>query len=209
MSANLGALVASTPPSARNGYAGSAARWLATHTCDLDACGSIEFLPSYRVSSCGAVWGSGKTRGAAYREMKLTPGRGGYLWAMVRRNGKVAKVCAHRLVARAFLGAKPPGGQVRHLDGNCVNNAVSNLAWGSAAENTADRERHGRTARGEANGASRHTDAEVAAAREMLDSGVSQRAVAAAFSCSQSTVWRWRHGVRRAALLAAPPKETA
>lgn len=50
----------------------------------------------------------------------------------------------HRLVALTFIGPPPfEGAQIRHLDGNHVNNSVSNLAWGSAKENTEDRRRHG------------------------------------------------------------------
>lgn len=51
-----------------------------------------------------------------------------------------------------------PRQEVRHLDGDKRNTAPSNLVWGTARENAADRERHGRTARGLRNGA--HTKPE-------------------------------------------------
>lgn len=49
----------------------------------------------------------------------------------------------HQLVARAFIGPPPfDGAIVRHLDGDTRNNHVTNLAWGSQADNAADRRRH-------------------------------------------------------------------
>ena len=63
-------------------------------------------------------------------------------------------VPVHSMVAGAFLGPRPsPKHQVRHLDGDRMNNRATNLAWGSVQENMDDRERHGTTARGARNGA--------------------------------------------------------
>ena len=49
----------------------------------------------------------------------------------------------HRLIISAHL-ERPLNRfeHVRHLDGNCANNAVSNLAVGTAADNAADRIAH-------------------------------------------------------------------
>lgn len=49
----------------------------------------------------------------------------------------------HKLVARAFLGACPPGQEVRHLDGDQTNNNLDNLVYGSHSENERDKLRHG------------------------------------------------------------------
>jgi hypothetical protein len=57
----------------------------------------------------------------------------------------------HELVASAFIGERPSGMVVRHLDGNATNNAVSNLAYGTAVDNMRDAIRHGTTVRGELN----------------------------------------------------------
>jgi len=54
----------------------------------------------------------------------------------------------HRLVALAFIGRDSR--QIRHLDGNPLNNKVENLVYGTAKENCMDRDRHGTTQRGEA-----------------------------------------------------------
>lgn len=185
-------------PSARNDYRGSSAEWLHKHECDeCRSASPVQLEPGYVVTACGAVWGSGKTHGRAFRRLSSVNGRDGYLWVQIRRSGRNAKVCIHRAVATAYL-VKPAGTEVRHLDGNNHNNALSNLRWGTRKENADDRERHGRTAYGERNGYSRHSDADVAEAVSLLAAGANQREVAAKFSCSQATVWRWFHGQCRA-----------
>lgn len=64
----------------------------------------------------------------------------------VRINGRlhVRPQPVHRLVLIAYSEAAPcPELQVRHLNGNCLDNRLSNLAWGSAKDNAADAIRHG------------------------------------------------------------------
>lgn len=55
--------------------------------------------------------------------------------------GKTRKV--HSLVTEAFLGPRPEGLVVRHLDGDHSNNNIDNLRYGTHAENVADMIRHG------------------------------------------------------------------
>jgi hypothetical protein len=103
----------------------------------------------------------------------------------------------HRIVARAFLGAPPSAEhEVAHWDGDPTNNAVANLRWATAKENASDRERHGRTARGEGSGTARLTEELV---REIRRSGLGMRPAARAFGIPMATAWRvihnvtWRH----------------
>lgn len=51
----------------------------------------------------------------------------------------------HQLVAETFLGPRPEGAVIRHLDGNKYNSAVSNLAYASKALNEQDKVYHGGT----------------------------------------------------------------
>lgn len=44
----------------------------------------------------------------------------------------------HQLVALTFLGPRPKGQEVRHLDGNPLNNRADNLAYGTRTENIYD-----------------------------------------------------------------------
>lgn len=97
-----------------------------------------------RVLSVGSNW-----RGYGKREMKQHIDTDGYMIVRLTTNGNKRKnYRVHTLVASQFLPKKKPGQQLRHLDGNKQNNKATNLKWGTAKENAADRELHGRTSRG-------------------------------------------------------------
>lgn len=72
------------------------------------------------------------------------PVSGYYRKVVLVRDGVRHTERVHRLVALTFLGLPGEGQEVRHLDGDSLNNAVSNLQWGSKVENRADMTRHGR-----------------------------------------------------------------
>lgn len=98
--------------------------------------------------------------------------RGGYLQLSVERLG-------------AFLAPRPSlAHQLRHLNGNKLDNRAVNLAWGTAQENIDDRERHGTTARGERVGTAVLTAKEVAAIKRGLVGGASKASLARAFGVS-------------------------
>lgn len=105
----------------------------------------------YFVARDGVVFSFRKERLAPLAQQ---PDKDGYLYVLVRLStGKRRKLRVHRAVCEAFNGQKPLGKEVRHRDGNKLNNRASNLLWGTQLENAADREEHGRTARGSRNGA--------------------------------------------------------
>lgn len=89
-----------------------------------------------------------RRRGGILRAARSKGGHGrgqAYLLVnLVNAEGKSVSVRVHRAVALAFLGERPAGAEVRHLDGDAHNNRVENLAWGSHAENVQDTVRHGR-----------------------------------------------------------------
>src|SRR5690606_32157657 len=47
------------------------------------------------------------------------------------------------LVAAAFLGPRPEGSEVCHINGDPADNRVENLRYGSRSENVLDQVRHG------------------------------------------------------------------
>lgn len=61
------------------------------------------------------------------------------LWDGRRHNRTV-----HSLVAAAFLGPRPHGHEVRHLDDDKLRNHVSNLAYGTHRDNMQDAIRNGK-----------------------------------------------------------------
>ena len=97
--------------------------------------------PDYQVSNSGQVKWRERLR-------KLTPDSNGYLRVSFWECGKAVKIAVHILVAEAFLGSRPAGMVVRHMDGDHTNCAASNLRWGTPQENEADKDRHGTKANG-------------------------------------------------------------
>lgn len=71
--------------------------------------------------------------------------------------GKMNNV--HKLVLLTFVGPCPDSLQIRHLDGNKLNNNLSNLRYGTAAENYSDRILHGKSNNGSRNGRAKLTEA--------------------------------------------------
>jgi hypothetical protein len=75
--------------------------------------------------------------------------RGGILRQRINKRGYMSLVLGsethevHRLVALAFIGPRPVGHEVRHIDGDRQNARASNLAYGTRSENVLDKRAHG------------------------------------------------------------------
>jgi len=105
--------------------------------------------PGYDVTQGGLVYSNSNWRGYGRRPLRQSLNSHGYPSVRILRDGKRVHICVHVLVAREYLGPRPSAAhEVRHIDGNKLNNDVSNLAWGTRADNAVDRETHGRTSRG-------------------------------------------------------------
>ena len=96
-------------------------------------------FPDYEVSSFGQIAsikrGSRQILAGGKTEM-------GYRNVLLYTNGHRVGRRVHQIVALTFLGPRPDGLEIRHLDGDQLNNAVDNLAYGTHEENMADRRRH-------------------------------------------------------------------
>src|SRR5690606_21740498 len=94
----------------------------------------------YRVSDEGDIWSC--RRGRNLKPEVLKPG--GHLRVeLVDAEGRHARELVHRVVLRTFVGPRPEGLVVRHLDGNPKNNRVDNLKYGTVSENCLDSVAHG------------------------------------------------------------------
>lgn len=121
---------------------------------------------------------------------------------LVERDGSVTSRKPHELVLLGFRGERPEGMVCRHLDGNTRNNALSNLLWGSSAENSADMIAHGtgRTPRGTDHIRATFSEEEVLEMRVLWRSGEwSQRGLARRYGASSSAIrgavtgTTWKH----------------
>ena len=98
----------------------------------------------YEVDADGNIWSSSNWRGYGRRRLTPSPNSHGYPSVKVKTAEGMRKMLIHVAVCTAFHGRKPsPAHQVRHLNGDRSDNRAENLAWGTAAENAADRDLHG------------------------------------------------------------------
>jgi hypothetical protein len=106
-------------------------------------------------------------------------------------------VRVHSVVMLAFKGVRPPGLEVRHLDGNPKNNALSNLAYGTASQNRMDAYEHGGRPTGQRCHLAKLSD-EQASDLRALQGFVSSRLAAEHFGINDSYVRQvWRGKKRR------------
>lgn len=102
-------------------------------------------------------------------QKKLTVQPNGYTAVTFQSGGRQNRqtVRVHVLLAAAFIGPRPPGQLVRHLDGDRSRNVEGNIAYGTPLENADDARLHGTVCRGEQNGQSKLTEGAVAALRQL------------------------------------------
>ena len=112
-------------------------------------------------------------------------GRGGYRVYNIRVDGKKLTIPAHREVLMAFVGPPPSADhQCAHYDGDSTNNHFSNLRWATAAENTADKVRHGRHLEGHR----RFTKEQVLEMRAMRENGKTFAQIREVFKISKGNL---------------------
>jgi hypothetical protein len=166
----------------------------------------IPGLDCYEVSSNGHFRRIGTERPVA---VTVSP-HNGYGYVRLGRGQNWKNYRAHRLVLLAHVGPPGEGLVARHLDGNKSNNTLSNLVWGSQAENIADKARHG-TLRGAKKGERHHqaklTDDDIQIAKGLYAAGWSQRAIAYLFGASQSGISRILSGASRQSAAASKRAE--
>ncbi len=153
----------------------------------------------YAVGSDGTIWScraSGKAIGryTTWRQLRPCTGKNGYPCVTVQGRRRNENVCVHTLVLEAFVGARPPGQESRHYDGNRGNPALSNLSWGTTSQNTQDKRRHGTYHEGEKHGNAKLTETDVREIRDQVAAGMSQRELTQHYGIHVSNI---SHIVRR------------
>jgi len=105
------------------------------------------------------------------------------------------------LVLLAFVGPRPKGLVINHIDSNPLNNRVENLEYCTQKENVHHAWKHGNAhaLHGEEHGSSTLKDGDVRGIRKLLRMGFKQEEIASMTGTSQSTVSdiklnkRWAH----------------
>lgn len=179
----------------------SAAAGVLRHTVSATLWRTVPGYPAYEVSVDGLVRRcQGFRCRRAYRVLVPFVRPNGYAQVILYRDGRRQRFGVHQLVALAFLGPKPSlQHQVAHLDGQRLNNHVSNLAWLLPIENDAHKDLHGTRLRGSQIHSAKLVEAQVVLIRQALAVGIRQCVLAQAYGVSDSTVSliarakTWRH----------------
>lgn len=102
---------------------------------------TIAEAPNYEVSTEGNV--RNKTSGRLLKPQAF--GATGYkqVSLKIQETNKFQKRYIHRLVAQAFIENPENKREVNHIDGNKLNNSLSNLEWVTSSENQIKRHEQG------------------------------------------------------------------
>lgn len=109
----------------------------------------------YQISNLGNVKslgrfkriGNGALQPIPERILRAVPyNKVGHLKVTLCKDGEKRKCPVHNLVMTAFVGKRPDGMEVRHLNSNSQDNRIENLAYGTSAENHIDQSKIGHIA---------------------------------------------------------------
>lgn len=141
--------------------------------------------PGYVVSDQGRVV---SLRNKEPVVLKGSPGKNGYPRVSLRNGGATKYRNVHSLVMEAFVGPRPEGKEVRHLNGVSSDARLENLAYGTPVENMEDRVRHGTHVIGEKCGTAKLSPDKVHEIVRLLESGTPQSQIANRFGVGQMAV---------------------
>lgn len=157
-----------------------------------------EWKPVVGWESLYSVSSFGRVRREVYRN-RYFPGRTlkgeddrGRVRLVLRdaSKGKCAKY-AHQLVMEAFVGPRPAGMEINHIDGDPSNNRVENLEYVTRKQNMDHAVRMGLRARGTNVHTAKLDDNDV---RRIRNSSANNHQLAREFGVSPACVWSVKNG---------------
>lgn len=145
----------------------------------------IEGYEKYSVSDFGRIRND-KTG----RIMKTPCGKNGYPRVNLYDDMKASSKSVHRFVAETFIPNTENKEQINHIDGNKMNNNVTNLEWVSPSENIRHSFVNGlsKGPKGEINGQCKLTEVEVLEIRRLRKEGWKQNEIARKFNVVQGQI---------------------
>lgn len=164
-----------------------------------------DFGERYKVSNFGNVDSLNyRGRGKRKRIISGINNITGYMQAHITINGTRKTYSVHRLVAICFLPNPNNYKEVNHIDGNKINNHVSNLEWCNHQQNADHAKKLGLNPKGEKVGNAKITEAIVIQIFRLRNvEKWTQQRIADHFEIDQTTVGqvlrrkRWKHVERK------------
>ncbi len=166
----------------------------------------LGFEGIYSVSNIGAIRSEERTifkkTGSAHLKMKMMKsilGKDGYCRISLRRDNKTFTFLLHRLILSSFVRSPVGKEEGCHKDGNSFNNHLTNLKWGTHAENEAHKVSKGTSNRGSNHYLSKLKEVDVQEIKTLLREGLSQMKVAKVFKVDRrlinqiATGKTWKH----------------
>jgi len=167
---------------------------------------NIPGFEQYLINTNGDVYQTTFKNGTTFKilvtPVKMTPhpnSQSGYMYFNLCKDGKRKRLFVHRLVLAAFVGPCPVGLQAAHMDGNKLNNSLSNLQWVSGLVNIRHKPGHGTQAMGEEIHLHKLTNKEVIVIKGLLSNGAKQAEIARTYGVDPSTIshlnrgFTWKH----------------
>lgn len=161
----------------------------------------------YFVSDVGGEVRSQRTSGPGggidtdkWRRLRGAADRDGYRRIGLYVGDRIVRKYIHQLVLLAFIGPCPDGLESLHEDGDPSNDDLSNLKYGTHAENMADKIRHGTAANagrlGGKNGVRgrKLTRGDVISIRKRISLGEKSAPIGALFGVSRQTIEQINNG---------------
>lgn len=147
--------------------------------------------PNYEVSNLGRV------RHAMKGTIKGSPvARNGYRVVNLWQRGVGRVYTVHSLVAEAFVGERPKGWSVNHIDGDKMNNLPENLEYLTLADNSRHQAATGLGQRGEGNGRAKLTEDQVRTIKSRAGAGERTVHLAKEFGVGCPIISQIKHGTR-------------
>ena len=95
---------------------------------------------SYEISNHGRC--RRRLKSGEYTHLGGSISNRGYLYFQVQRNGKRLNKLFHHMVARYFIGCRPEGLVIDHIDRDKTNNDVRNLRYVTQKQNMCNTSRY-------------------------------------------------------------------
>jgi len=144
---------------------------------------TIENFPDYEISNQGNVM---SYKNGCKLLRKLTVSKRGYIRMPFRHNGENKIVSVHQLVLKHFGPPQPPNTTPDHINRIKTDNRIENLRWA-----TPEQQRENSVParlKGETNGASKLTEAQVKEIKQKYADGIPSRELGKEYGVSKTLI---------------------